>query len=109
MRKKSWISQSFLYVQQAAILLFAAAGAVAGDGFENLATRAKITASSVLDGDKYAASNIADGRIAPAIDIGRAIWDWGVDWDLSVPESARTRINPPIINSRKRSDLFLIY
>ena len=67
MRKKSWISESFLYFQQAAILLVVTAGAVADDGFENLATRAKITASSVLDGDKYAASNIADGRIAPAL------------------------------------------
>ena len=35
--------------------------------FTNLATSAKITASSVLDGDTYAPSNIADGRIAPAL------------------------------------------
>ena len=35
--------------------------------FTNLASSAKITASSVLDGDKYAPSNIADGRIAPAL------------------------------------------
>ena len=35
--------------------------------FTNLATSAKITASSVMDGEKYAASNVADGRIAPAL------------------------------------------
>ena len=35
--------------------------------FTNLAASAKITASSVLDGDKYAPGNIADGRIAPAL------------------------------------------
>ncbi|MFP6872284.1 MAG: DUF5703 domain-containing protein [Verrucomicrobiales bacterium] len=35
--------------------------------FTNLATSAKISASSVLDGDKYAAGNVADGRIAPAL------------------------------------------
>ena len=35
--------------------------------FTNLAASAKITASSVMDGEKYAAANIADGRIAPAL------------------------------------------
>ena len=35
--------------------------------FTNLAASAKITASSVMDEEKYAAANIADGRIAPAL------------------------------------------
>ena len=54
--------------------------------FTNLATSAKITASSVMDGEKYAASNVADGRIAPALsqlfevfpDTGKAK-AWAVD------------------------------
>ena len=54
--------------------------------FTNLATSAKITASSVMDGEKYAAANVADGRIAPALsqlfevfpDTGKAK-AWAVD------------------------------
>ena len=54
--------------------------------FTNLAVSAKITASSVMDGEKYAASNVADGRIAPALsqlfevfpDTGKAK-AWAVD------------------------------